>query len=204
MRFAEDLDLIRSLEESRLLGIVRADSAEAGLARGRRALSLGVDVLEISTTTPGWDRVLSTLRQENPAARLGAGTVLDAETADTAKRAGASFLLSPGLPVHLEAVVETGLPFIPGVMTPSEVAIAADAGARVMKLFPAEAVGPEVIEDLRAPFPDVQFIAVGRVHKRGLDAWVDAGALAIGVGSGLEQLLSERALLRTDESGGSR
>jgi 2-dehydro-3-deoxyphosphogluconate aldolase/(4S)-4-hydroxy-2-oxoglutarate aldolase len=117
---------------------------------------------------------------------VGAGTIRDRDQLDAAVAAGADFLVTPHLdPRLLEAMLATGVPVLPGVMTPSEVAAALDAGAQAVKLFPASTVGPRHLRALRGPFPDLPVVPTGGIGAADVRSWLDAGALAIGAGSEL-------------------
>jgi 2-dehydro-3-deoxyphosphogluconate aldolase/(4S)-4-hydroxy-2-oxoglutarate aldolase len=117
---------------------------------------------------------------------LGAGTILTRHQLEAARRAGADFAVAPVLdPSLVSTAVDEGLPFIPGALTPTEVAAAWAAGATFVKLFPASAVGPAFVRELRAPMPDVQLIPTGGIDASNATAFLDAGAVAVGVGSAI-------------------
>ncbi len=117
---------------------------------------------------------------------LGAGTILTRHQLEAARRAGADFAVAPVLdPSLVSTAVDEGLPFIPGALTPTEVAAAWAAGATFVKLFPASAVGPAFVRELRAPMPDVQLIPTGGIDASNATAFLDAGAAAVGVGSAI-------------------
>lgn len=117
---------------------------------------------------------------------LGAGTILTRHQLEAARRAGADFAVAPVLdPSLVSTAVDEGLPFIPGALTPTEVAAAWAAGATFVKLFPASAVGPAFVRELRAPMPGVQLIPTGGIDASNATAFLDAGAVAVGVGSAI-------------------
>lgn len=123
---------------------------------------------------------------------VGAGTILDQDQLDGARRAEADFGVAPLLDVGLlRSAVEAGLPFIPGAMTPSEVATAWSAGATFVKLFPASAVGPAFVRELRGPLPDVQLIPTGGIDASNAAAFLSAGAAAVGIGSAITGATAE-------------
>jgi 2-dehydro-3-deoxyphosphogluconate aldolase/(4S)-4-hydroxy-2-oxoglutarate aldolase len=122
-------------------------------------------------------------RQLPPAAVVGAGTVLTTDQAKAAVDAGAAFLVSPVL--DLELATGTGVPFYPGGLTPTEIARAHQAGAPLVKLFPAAAVGPRYLEDLHGPLPDVRIMPTGGIDIADVAAWLTNGASAVGLGSPL-------------------
>lgn len=114
---------------------------------------------------------------------VGAGTILRREQLDTARAAGADFGVAPVLDLELvRAAVGDGFPFVPGAMTPSEIAAAWIAGATFVKLFPASAVGPQLVRELRGPLPEVELIPTGGVDASNAAAFLEAGAVAVGIG----------------------
>lgn len=117
---------------------------------------------------------------------VGAGTILRRNQLEAARRAGAEFAVAPFLDVSLvDTAVSEHLPFIPGAFTPSEVHTAWSAGATFVKLFPAAAVGPSFVREIRGPLPQVELIPTGGVDAANARSYLDAGAVAVGVGSAL-------------------
>jgi 2-dehydro-3-deoxyphosphogluconate aldolase/(4S)-4-hydroxy-2-oxoglutarate aldolase len=117
---------------------------------------------------------------------VGAGTVLRRSQLEAARRACADFAVAPFLdPALVSTAVAEGMPFIPGAFTPTEVATAWAAGATFVKLFPASAVGPTFVRELRGPMPDTQLIPTGGVDASNARAFLDAGAAAVGIGSAI-------------------
>lgn len=131
---------------------------------------------------------------------VGAGTVRSLETLDAARRAGAAFVVSPALdPMIVARSVELGLPVVPGAYTPTEVARAWGAGATFVKLFPASSLGPTHARELRGPFPEIECIATGGIDASNARAFLDAGCVAVGVGSAITRATpaQRRALVDT-------
>ena len=174
----EDLGVvavIRLQDSSRLRGVVDA------LAAG------GVRALEVTMTVPKAIELIAALAPTLPRGFLiGAGTVLDAGTATRAANAGAQFIVSP---VFRKEVITAAhvrdVPGIPGCMTPTEILEATDAGADIVKVFPATALGPGFLKDIRAPLPQVRLMPTGGVTIDNAGDWIRAGAVAVGVGSAL-------------------
>jgi 2-dehydro-3-deoxyphosphogluconate aldolase / (4S)-4-hydroxy-2-oxoglutarate aldolase len=126
------------------------------------------------------------LRRTDGPFLIGAGTLLTPQHAAAARVAGARFGVSPILDLDLvRSQVEAGFPFIPGAMTPSEAHAAWLASATFVKLFPASAVGPQLIRELRGPFPDIQIIPTGGVDGSNAIAFLEAGAAAVGMGGAI-------------------
>jgi 2-dehydro-3-deoxyphosphogluconate aldolase / (4S)-4-hydroxy-2-oxoglutarate aldolase len=147
----------------------------------------GVRALEVTMTVP---RAIELIRELSSALPdgflLGAGTVIDARTARAVIDAGASFVVSPVFrPDVIAACHEREVPAIPGCFSPTEILAAHDAGADLIKVFPATALGPQFIRDVRAPLPQVKLMPTGGVTLDNAGDWIRAGAVAVGVGSAL-------------------
>jgi len=171
----------------RLVVVIRSPTSADALDVGRVLLAAGVAVLEVTGTTPDACGVLAALRREAGAeVLLGVGSIRSVDDARRADDADADFLVSPGSPGPLtEAMLATGRLVLPGVFTATEVMQARAAGARAVKLFPASLVGPTGLRALLGPFPDVSFVPTGGIALNDVAGWLDAGALAVGVGGQL-------------------
>jgi len=147
----------------------------------------GVRAIEVTMTVPGAIGLIAGLAPRMPEGfLLGAGTVLDPDTASNVIDAGAQFIVSP---VFRRSVIDAchnrGVPVTPGCLTPTEILDAWDAGADIVKVFPATAFGPGYIKDIRAPLPHVKLMPTGGVTVDNAGEWIAAGAVAVGVGSAL-------------------
>ena len=147
----------------------------------------GVHAIEVTMTVPGAVKLIEQLAPRMPSGFLfGAGTVLDAATAAQVIDAGAQFIVSP---VYRTALITAcharGVPVTPGCFTPTEILDAWEAGADIVKVFPATALGPGYIKDVRAPLPQVKLMPTGGVTVDNAGEWIAAGAVAVGVGSAL-------------------
>lgn len=171
----------------RMVGIVRAATPDAALRTAEACIAGGITALEVAFTTPGTLDVIRTLRERHgPGVLLGAGTVLDPETARLAILAGAQFIISPGVNVDtIRTCQRYQVLAMPGVMTPTEIVTALEAGADIIKIFPAEIFGPAYIKALRAPLPQAPLMPTGGVSVDNLADWFANGALAVGIGSSL-------------------
>lgn len=117
---------------------------------------------------------------------VGAGTVLTSTHLHAARRAGADFAVAPLLDIELlRTAIEAGIPFIPGALTPTEIAAGWAAGATFVKLFPASAVGPALVRELRGPMPEIELIPTGGVDASNAGAFLEAGAVAVGIGGAI-------------------
>ena len=147
----------------------------------------GVRALEVTMTVPGAVDLIRGLAPTMPDGfLLGAGTVIDAETARAVIDAGAQFVISPVFRRDvLAACHERGVPFAPGCFSPTEILDAHEAGADIVKVFPATALGPQYIKDVRAPLPQVKLMPTGGVSPDNAGDWIRAGAVAVAAGSSL-------------------
>jgi 2-dehydro-3-deoxyphosphogluconate aldolase/(4S)-4-hydroxy-2-oxoglutarate aldolase len=147
----------------------------------------GILIAEMTMTIPGALDVIRELMKQNPDAAIGAGTVLDVETAQRCIDAGASFLTSTGLDHDMVTFAESNnVAVIPGALTPTEIMVAKKAGVDFVKLFPcAQVGGPSYVSAMKRPFPDVRMIASGGVTQQNAGDYIRAGAAAVGVGEHL-------------------
>lgn len=186
--------IVRRVEEIGVVPVVRASSAQEAV---RAALALragGIDVLEITMTVPDAFSVMRELvARTGGDVLVGAGTVLDAETARKCIEAGAQFIVSPGLDRDtILAAHELDKPAFPGGLTPTEVITAWKAGADAVKVFPCSAVGgAKYLRALRAPLPNVKMMPTGGVNLTTVREFIEAGASALGVGG---ELVDAKAL----------
>jgi 2-dehydro-3-deoxyphosphogluconate aldolase/(4S)-4-hydroxy-2-oxoglutarate aldolase len=161
----------------------------------------GVRVFEITLDAPEGAGDLAAMRAHLAGREclVGAGTVLRGEQLEAAREAGADFGVSPLLdPGLLGWALDDGLPFVAGAMTPTEAATAWDAGATFVKLFPASAVGPAFVRELRGPLPDVQLIPTGGVDAGYAGAFLAAGAAAVGIGGAITRATPEERRAMVD------
>jgi len=179
--------VINQLRKIGLVPVLRADSEEQAIALATAVAAGGVNVMEVTLTVPGAIRVIARLVKERPDILVGAGTVLDPETARIAILEGATFIVSPALNVKtIEMCHRYGVAVLPGALTPTEVITAWQAGADVVKVFPASAVGgAKYLKALKAPMPQLDLIPTGGVSQATALDFLEAGAFALGVGSDL-------------------
>ncbi len=179
------MDALAALAQARFVPVVRAPSADLAVRAGRALVRGGCRVVEVTFTTPGAEMAIARLVADGIA--TGAGTVLDAATARRALDAGATFLVSPHLaPEVLAAAADRGVLAIPGALTPTEILAAQAAGAEVVKIFPAEAVGgPRYLKLVGDPLPGIRFFPTGGVTLENAQDYLAAGAIAVGVASSL-------------------
>jgi 2-dehydro-3-deoxyphosphogluconate aldolase / (4S)-4-hydroxy-2-oxoglutarate aldolase len=189
-------DVINQIIDTGLIPVVRAESSEIAMRAIDAIKRGGISVLEITMTVPGAIRVIEEVaRRFGEDAIVGAGTVLDAETARACMLAGAQFIVSPALDLDtISCCRRYSVPVMPGAMTPSEVVTAWKAGADFVKVFPANAVGgPSYIKALKAPLPQIALVPTGGVSLKTAADFIKAGAAALGVGADLVDTAALRA-----------
>ncbi len=172
------------IEEIGLLPGIRVKTAEQALYAAETLYRAGIPIAEVTMTVPGALGAIRTLAGDFPDMVVGAGTVLDEETAEQCLQAGARFLTSTGLvPEVIEKAHSAGVIAIPGALTPTEVIAASKSGADYVKVYPAAPIGGDLyIRSLKIPLPQVKLIAAGGVTQQNAADFIAAGATAIGVG----------------------
>lgn len=172
-----------------LMAILRGFDPGRTVEIAQRAWDLGIDWVEVPIqSADGLDALAAAAEAARAQGRaVGAGTVTTAERVRQAAGAGACFAVAPGLdPDVAAASLDAGLPYLPGVATPSEVQAAERTGLRWLKVFPASVLGPGWIKAMHGPFPLARFVATGGVDASSAGRYLDAGARVVGVGSALE------------------
>jgi 2-dehydro-3-deoxyphosphogluconate aldolase/(4S)-4-hydroxy-2-oxoglutarate aldolase len=174
------------IEHEGIVAVIRLDDASlmqrvvAALAAG------GVRIIEVTMTVPDAIEAIRQLAVSPGDLLIGAGTVLDPDVARCAIAAGARFVVSPVFrPAVIDACLERDVVAIPGCYTVTEILNAWEAGADIVKVFPANSLGPSFLKDVRAPLPDVKLMPTGGVSIENVGEWVRAGAVAVGVGGAL-------------------
>jgi 2-dehydro-3-deoxyphosphogluconate aldolase/(4S)-4-hydroxy-2-oxoglutarate aldolase len=189
-------EVLRRIAEIGVVPVVRASSAEEAMQVIEAIRAGGVGVLEITMTVPRAVRVIEQVADRYGAeVVVGAGTVLDAETARACILAGAAFVVSPSLNTGtIELCRRYSVAVMPGALTPTEVVTAWQAGADVVKIFPCGALGgAKYLKSLKAPLPQIEMIPTGGVSLQTAAEFIGAGALALGVGADLVDTKAIRA-----------
>ncbi len=187
------------IEDIGIIPSIRVASAELALFAAETVYEAGIPVVEVTMTVPNAVDVIAQLTQNYPNFVVGAGTVLDTDTAQRCVDAGARFITSPGLvPDVLEFTLKKDVAAIPGALTPSEVIAAWKAGADFVKIYPCAQVGGDrYIRALKVPLPQVRIIASGGVNQLTAANFIFAGAASLGIGS---ELMPRQALkMRQDQ-----
>ena len=173
---------LEAIRSSRIVAIIRENEPDIALNAAMACFEEGITCIEIALTTP---RALHVVERLAKVANLtvGAGTVLDAPTATSAIHAGAAFLLSPAVvPDMIRTCSIYGVVSVPGAFTATETLMALEAGADIVKIFPAKTAGPDHIASLAAPLPQAVFMPSGGVSPDNIDRWFVRGVIAVGVG----------------------
>jgi len=189
-------EVIQRIKDIGVIPVVRASSEEEAISIVEAIKAGGLPMLEITMTVPGAVRVIEQLvKRFGDDAIVGAGTVLDPESARACVHAGAQFIVSPAL--NLETIAccrELDIAVMPGALTPSEIVLAWNAGADLVKVFPAGAMGgASYIKSLKAPLPQIELVPTGGVTVANAAGFIEAGAAAIGVGADLVDVRAIRS-----------
>ncbi|MFM9961631.1 MAG: bifunctional 4-hydroxy-2-oxoglutarate aldolase/2-dehydro-3-deoxy-phosphogluconate aldolase [Planctomycetaceae bacterium] len=179
-------DLQRVLDGG-IVAIIRATSGDQLVNVARALYEGGIDVIEVTFTVPNVLEILAAVRKDlGHKILLGAGTVLDPETCRAAILAGAEFIVSPSVNLDVIKLCKRYSKLVmPGAFTPTEIVTAWEAGADIVKLFPADCVGPKYLKALHGPLPQIRILPTGGVDLKTLPEFFKAGACAVGLGGQL-------------------
>lgn len=184
----ERIKTIMRVAQEGIVAVIRAESKEQGLKIVEAVKQGGIKMLEVTMTVPGAVDIIKELTEhyKNEDVIIGAGTVLDPETARAVILAGAKYVVSPSLnPETVKLCNRYRVPVMPGVMTVKEAVEALELGAEVIKVFPGNAFGPEIIRAFKGPIPQGNFMPTGGVSLSNVKEWISAGAIAVGTGGDL-------------------
>lgn len=176
--------VLQELSESKIVAVIRGESAEEATNISNASLKGGFSAIEVTYTTPDAGAVIKGLAANN--VLVGAGTVLDAETARDALLHGSKFIVSPHFNKDISKVCNRyAVPYLPGCLTIAEIVEALEHGSDVVKLFPANNFTPSFISSVNGPLPHVHIMPTGGINVNNFIEWLQAGAFAVGVGSDL-------------------
>lgn len=186
-------EVLKRIEEVGVVAVVRAENSEIAKKIALACMNGGVDSIEITFTVPGAAKVIKSLTEEfGDKLLVGAGTVLDSETARIAILAGAKYIVSPGFSLETAKLCNRyQIPYMPGCMTITEMITAMEAGADIIKVFPGSAFGPSFIKAIKGPLPQAILMPTGGVSLDNVAEWIKNGCVAVGVGGNLTQGTSE-------------
>ncbi|MDP4181660.1 MAG: bifunctional 2-keto-4-hydroxyglutarate aldolase/2-keto-3-deoxy-6-phosphogluconate aldolase [Bacillota bacterium] len=181
-------EILQSIKANKIVAIIRTDSYEKAEKSAVAIIEGGIKVLEFSYTMKFVNSLIKELTDRYKATDIliGAGTVLDPETARNAYDSGSKFIISPYLNLETAKMcLRYRIPYIPGAMTVKETADCMEAGADIVKVFPSELFGPAIIKAIKGPLPQACLMPTGGVNIENIDAWLDAGSEAVGIGRNL-------------------
>ncbi|GAB4517731.1 MAG: bifunctional 4-hydroxy-2-oxoglutarate aldolase/2-dehydro-3-deoxy-phosphogluconate aldolase [Anaerolineae bacterium] len=195
------MNVVDFISQKRLVAVIRLPDLSTATALSRALIAGGVCALEFTLTNRDSIDVIRRLRDELPEvangeAVIGAGTVTSVEDARLSMQAGAQFIVSPTTKVSvIDACKEGGVPIMPGAYTPTEIEAAWDAGADVVKVFPATTLGPGYIKAVLAPLPHLKLLPTGGIDHTNMADYLNSGVIAVGVGG---NLLDKKAIAAGD------
>jgi 2-dehydro-3-deoxyphosphogluconate aldolase/(4S)-4-hydroxy-2-oxoglutarate aldolase len=180
--------IIEAIKTYKAVAVIRAENQDKALELAHAIYAGGIRVLEITFTVLRADITIQHLIHDPKLkdALIGAGTVLDLKTAEIAVKSGAKFIVSPGFDKEVSLFCKhQDIPYLPGCLTLTEMIEAMKHGASMIKLFPANAFGPDYIKSIKGPLPHIQVMPTGGVNLNNIKEWFKAGAVAVGIGSDL-------------------
>lgn len=189
----DKLEILQTIAEYGLVAVLRGDHPEQVVEMADQAIAGGIKIIEVTMTVPFALEAIELLAKKYDGAKgagfqalIGAGTVLDPETARAAMLSGAAFIVSPTLnPDTVTICNRYRVPVLPGVMTMQEIQHALELGVDIMKLFPGSLYEPSIVKTIKGPLPQANLMPTGGVSLDNLQEWIRAGAVAVGIGSDL-------------------
>lgn len=189
------INTLKALADCGVVAVVRGNSKEVGVKISRSCIKGGVKAIEVTYTNKFANDIIKALSEEfegQDDVIIGAGTVLDTETARAAMLAGAKYIVSPSFNAETAKICNRyKVPYIPGVMTINEIVSAHEVGVDFVKLFPGSAFGQGYIKAIKGPLPYANIMVTGGVNLDNLDSWIKAGVDSVGIGGELNKLGEE-------------
>ncbi|WP_338473154.1 bifunctional 2-keto-4-hydroxyglutarate aldolase/2-keto-3-deoxy-6-phosphogluconate aldolase [Niallia sp. XMNu-256] len=183
----QKFEVLNEIHKGYLVAVIRGKNKEDAVEISKQAYQGGIRSLEVTFSTPGAEEAIAELvRIGDSNMIVGAGTVLDGETARIAIMKGARYIVSPHFSPEIATVCNRyAIPYLPGCGSVTEIMHALESGVDVVKLFPGSLMGPGFIKDVKGPIPHVEIMPSGGVSIDNIDKWVNNGAFAVGIGSAL-------------------
>lgn len=180
-------EVMQRIEHTGIVAVIRANNTEEAVKISKACMNGGIDAIEITFTVPGAHKVIEDLVAEfGDDLLVGAGTVLDSETARIAILAGAKYIVSAAFDLETAKLCNKyQIPYMPGCMTIKEMITAMEAGADVIKVFPGSVFGPAFIKAIKGPLPQAVLMPTGGVSLDNVDQWIKNGCIAVGAGGAL-------------------
>lgn len=198
----QKLEILNAICECGVVAVVRAESKEQAVEISEACIEGGIKAIEVTYTVPGASEVIKALSDAFKGRLfVGAGTVLDSETARSAILSGANFIVSPGFDEATAQLCNRyQVPYLAGCMTITEIIKAMQAGVEVVKLFPGNVFGPSFIKAVKGPLPQAKIMPTGGVSLDNIHQWIDAGVVAVGVGGDLMKGYKEFGIQKVKEN----
>ena len=189
-------ETIKNILDSGVVAVIRAENGEEAVKVSRACIEGGIRSIEVTYTVPGTSKVIETLKAEfGDTLEIGAGTVLDSETARNAILSGATYIVSPGFDENTAKLCNRYcIPYMAGCLTITEMITAMEAGVDIVKLFPGSAFGADFIKAVKGPLPQVNIMPTGGVSLDNVKDWINKGAVAVGIGSDLTKGYKEKGI----------
>ncbi len=181
-------DVLKRITDIGVVAVVRAENEESAIRISKACIEGGIPAIEVTYTVPGATEVIKTLNEtfNDDELIIGAGTVLDKETARIAIMAGAKYIVSPGFDLETAKLCNSyQIPYMPGCLTITEMLTAMSAGVDIVKLFPGSAFGPSYVKAVKGPLPQANIMPTGGVSIDNVSEWIKNGVVAVGVGGSL-------------------
>ena len=195
-------ETIKNILDSGVVAVIRAENGEEAVKVSRACIEGGIRAIEVTYTVPGTSKVIETLKDEfGDRLEIGAGTVLDSETARNAILSGATYIVSPGFDENTAKLCNRYcIPYMAGCLTITEMITAMEAGVDIIKLFPGSAFGADFIKAVKGPLPQVSIMPTGGVSLDNVKDWINKGAVAVGIGSDLTKGYKEKGIAAVVEN----
>lgn len=181
------MEILKRVTASKVVAVVRANSSEEAILISEACIKGGIEAIEVTFTVDYAHEVIKALKQKfKNQLMIGAGTVLDSETARVAILNGADFIVSPAFDLESAKLCNRyQIPYMPGCMTITEMVRAMEAGCDIIKVFPGNAFGPSFIKAVKGPLPQINLMPTGGVSLANCKEWLNNGCVAVGVGGEL-------------------
>lgn len=181
-------EILNKIKEIGVVAVIRESNPQEAIKVSKACVEGGIPAVEVTYTVPGASEVIKELKKTIDPSKLlvGAGSVLDSETARTAILAGATYIVSPAFdPETAKLCNRYQVPYMPGCMTITEMVTAMESGCDIIKLFPGSAFGPSFVKAVKAPLPQINIMPTGGVSLENVDEWIKNGVVAVGAGGQL-------------------
>lgn len=181
------IKILNKVIETGVVAVIRGKTIEEAIKIASSAINGGINIIEVTFTVPKATEVIEKLKERfDGNVVVGAGTVLDSETARIAILSGAQFIVGPSFDLETAKLCNRyDIPYMAGCMTIKEIVTAMEAGTDLIKLFPGSAFGPSIVKDIKGPLPQAAIMPTGGVSIDNVDQWIKNGCVAVGVGGSL-------------------